>query len=33
VAQYDLASLKKSVSAGEALPLATRESWRQATGW
>jgi len=32
VGQYDLSSLKKSVSAGEALPLATRESWRQATG-
>jgi len=31
-AQFDLASLQKSVSAGEALPLATRESWRQATG-
>jgi len=30
--QFDLASLHKSVSAGEALPLATRESWRQATG-
>jgi 2-aminobenzoate-CoA ligase len=29
---YDLASLQKTVSAGEALPLATRESWRQATG-
>jgi 2-aminobenzoate-CoA ligase len=29
---FDLSSLKKSVSAGEALPLATRESWRQATG-
>jgi 2-aminobenzoate-CoA ligase len=29
---YDLASLRKTVSAGEALPLATRESWRQATG-
>ncbi len=32
VARYDLASLKKSVSAGEALPVATRESWRQASG-
>jgi 2-aminobenzoate-CoA ligase len=31
-AQYDIASLKKSVSAGETLPSATRESWRQATG-
>jgi 2-aminobenzoate-CoA ligase len=30
--RYDLASLRKTVSAGEALPLATRESWRQATG-
>jgi 2-aminobenzoate-CoA ligase len=30
--KYDLASLRKTVSAGEALPLATRESWRQATG-
>ena len=30
--RFDLSSLKKSVSAGEALPLATRESWRQATG-
>jgi len=30
--KFDLASLQKSVSAGEALPLATRESWRQATG-
>ena len=30
--RFDLTSLKKSVSAGEALPLATRESWRQATG-
>jgi 2-aminobenzoate-CoA ligase len=29
---FDLASLQKTVSAGEALPLATRESWRQATG-
>jgi 2-aminobenzoate-CoA ligase len=32
VGQYDISSLKKSVSAGETLPLATRESWRQATG-
>ncbi|GAB2872838.1 AMP-binding protein [Pseudoduganella ginsengisoli] len=31
-AQYDLSSLRKSVSAGEALPLATREAWQQATG-
>lgn len=30
--KYDLASLKKSVSAGEALPVATREAWQQATG-
>jgi 2-aminobenzoate-CoA ligase len=30
--RFDLASLRKTVSAGEALPLATRESWRQATG-
>jgi 2-aminobenzoate-CoA ligase len=30
--QFDLGSLQKTVSAGEALPLATRESWRQATG-
>jgi 2-aminobenzoate-CoA ligase len=31
-AKYDIASLGKSVSAGEALPLATREAWQQATG-
>jgi 2-aminobenzoate-CoA ligase len=30
--QFDLASLQKTVSAGEALPLATRTSWQQATG-
>lgn len=30
--KYDLASLKKTVSAGEALPVATREAWQQATG-
>jgi len=30
--KYDLSSLKKSVSAGEALPVATREVWQQATG-
>jgi 2-aminobenzoate-CoA ligase len=30
--KYDLGSLQKCVSAGEALPLATRESWRAATG-
>lgn len=29
---FDLSSLKKAVSAGEALPAATRENWRQATG-
>jgi 2-aminobenzoate-CoA ligase len=29
---YDLRSLKKTVSAGEALPTATRESWHRATG-
>ncbi|WP_059413418.1 AMP-binding protein [Cupriavidus basilensis] len=29
---YDIASLKKSVSAGEALPDATRQSWKAATG-
>lgn len=28
---FDLRSLKKSVSAGEALPTATRDSWKQAT--
>ena len=30
--KYDLSSLRKTVSAGEALSLATRESWYQATG-
>jgi 2-aminobenzoate-CoA ligase len=30
--KYDLSSLRKSVSAGEALPVATREAWQQATG-
>ena len=30
--QYDLGSLRKSVSAGEALPVATREAWHKATG-
>ena len=30
--RYDLSSLKKSVSAGEALPDATRQLWKQATG-
>lgn len=31
-ARYDLSSLKKTVSAGEALPTATRKSWQSATG-
>ncbi|MBL8335013.1 MAG: AMP-binding protein, partial [Rubrivivax sp.] len=31
-AQHDLASLRKCVSAGEALPAATRLLWKQATG-
>ena len=31
-ANYDLSSLKKCVSAGEALPDATRQLWKQATG-
>ena len=31
-ARFDLASLKKCVSAGEALPAATRDAWREATG-
>lgn len=31
-AQYDISSLHKSVSAGEALPDATRQLWREATG-
>ena len=31
-AQHDLASLRKCVSAGEALPGATRQLWKQATG-
>jgi 2-aminobenzoate-CoA ligase len=30
--RFDLSSLRKSVSAGEALPDATRKLWRQATG-
>jgi 2-aminobenzoate-CoA ligase len=30
--EHDLSSLTRSVSAGEALPLATRTSWQQATG-
>ncbi|SDC09626.1 2-aminobenzoate-CoA ligase [Cupriavidus sp. YR651] len=29
---FDLSSLKKSVSAGEALPDATRQAWKAATG-
>ena len=29
---HDLGSLKQTVSAGEALPLTTRESWQDATG-
>jgi len=32
VAQHDLRSLRKCVSAGEALPAATRQSWKDATG-
>jgi 2-aminobenzoate-CoA ligase len=32
VADFDLASLRQCVSAGEALPVATRRAWRQATG-
>jgi 2-aminobenzoate-CoA ligase len=32
VGKYDLSALKKCVSAGEALPVATREQWRAATG-
>ena len=30
--KYHLASLRQTVSAGEALPLATRDAWREATG-
>ncbi|MEC4719757.1 AMP-binding protein [Noviherbaspirillum sp. CPCC 100848] len=30
--RYDISSLKKSVSAGEALPTATRDAWQRATG-
>ncbi len=30
--KYDLSSLKKSVSAGEALPDATRQLWKKSTG-
>ncbi len=29
---HDLSSLRKCVSAGEALPAATRALWKQATG-
>ncbi len=32
VAQHDLSSLRKCVSAGEALPAATRLLWKQASG-
>ena len=32
VARHDLSSLKKTVSAGEALPDSTRRLWRDATG-
>jgi 2-aminobenzoate-CoA ligase len=31
-AQHDLSSLRKCVSAGEALPAATRKLWRETTG-
>ncbi|MDC8757588.1 AMP-binding protein [Janthinobacterium fluminis] len=30
--RFDLSSLRKTVSAGEALPLATRDGWQAATG-
>ena len=30
--RFDLSSLSRSVSAGEALPLATRDAWQEATG-
>ncbi|GAC1427401.1 MAG: AMP-binding protein [Ktedonobacteraceae bacterium] len=30
--KFDLSSLQKSVSAGEALPISTRSMWRDATG-
>jgi 2-aminobenzoate-CoA ligase len=30
--RFDLSSLRRTVSAGEALPAATRAAWRQATG-
>jgi 2-aminobenzoate-CoA ligase len=32
VAKHDLSSLRKCVSAGEALPAATRRLWKEATG-
>jgi 2-aminobenzoate-CoA ligase len=32
IADYDVSSLKKCVSAGEALPLATFQAWKRATG-
>ncbi|MDH5285402.1 MAG: AMP-binding protein [Betaproteobacteria bacterium] len=32
VAKHDLSSLRKCVSAGEALPAATRQLWKDATG-
>lgn len=32
VGKFDLSSLKKSVSAGEALPDATRQLWKEASG-
>ena len=32
ISEFDASSLKKCVSAGEALPLATFEAWQQATG-
>ena len=32
VSRFDLSSLKKTVSAGEALPDATRQLWHEATG-
>ncbi|MDQ7026353.1 MAG: AMP-binding protein [Anaerolineae bacterium] len=31
-ANYDLSSLRKTISAGEALPAATRKIWKEATG-
>ncbi len=32
VQRYDVTSLRRTVSAGEALPVATRSAWQQATG-